>query len=436
MHRRVLAIAYHYPPIQGSSGVHRTLAFSRYLPEWGWDVTVLSAHLRAYKNQRAENSDLIPGHVRVERAQAWDTVRHLSVAGQYPRFLALPDRWQTWIAHGVLKGLRTIRRDNVTALFSTYPIASAHVIGLALNRITGLPWIADFRDPMYQDNYPPDPLVRRSYQWLEKRVFQHARRILVTTPGTAEYYGRRYGDEAYQRIRVVPNGYDPEAFPGDMPSPPGRSAAAGDRKLVLLHSGILYPMERDPEPFFRALGRLRATGNPAFTNLAVVFRGSVHGSTFQPLVDQLGLTDVVSFPAALSYREALDEMLAADALLVFQADNCNSQIPAKVYEYLYTGKPVIGITDPLGDTGQLLAGTGITTIAKLEDEAGIFALLQDCVGRLRSGGFPLADRAAVLSLSRRARTGELAAALDELCDEPRAVSPAPAPVRAPDPRTG
>jgi glycosyltransferase involved in cell wall biosynthesis len=430
MRRRLLAIAYHYPPIQGSSGVHRTLAFSRYLPECGWDVTVLSAHTRAYKHQRAENLRLIPGHVRVARAQAWDTVRHLAIGGQYPRFLALPDRWQSWIAGGVVTGLRVVRHDGITALFSTYPIASAHVIGLILNRITRLPWVADFRDPMYQENYPPDPLVRKTYRWLERRIFQHAARILVTTPGTAEYYGRRYGDEAYQRIRVVPNGFDPEAFPADLPPPPASLPAAGARRLVLLHSGILYPMERNPEPFLRALSALRATGDPTFSNLAVVFRGSVHGATFQSLVDRLGLSDVVSFPPPLSYEDALKEMLNADALLVFQADNCNSQIPAKVYEYLYTGKPIIGITDPAGDTGRLLLATGVCSVARLENEADIVRLLKDCISKLRTGGFSLANRGAVLALSRRARTAELAAALDEISAPSAATPRVPAPARS------
>lgn len=430
MSKRVLAIAYHYPPIQGSSGVHRTLAFSRYLPEWGWDVTVLTAHLRAYKNQRMENISLIPNHVKIDRAQAWDTVRHLSIGGRYPRLLALPDRWQTWIAGGIVAGLRAIRRDGVTALFSTYPIASAHVIGLILNRLTGLPWIADFRDPMYQENYPADARVRNIYRWLEQKVFRYAERILVTTPGTADYYGHRYGDEAYRRIHVVANGFDPEAFPADLPPPRESIPPVGARKLVLLHSGILYPMERNPEPFFRALSNLRATGDPSFANVQVVFRGSVHGPTFQPLVDRLGLSDVVSFPAAVSYRDALSEMLEADGLLVFQADNCNSQIPAKVYEYLYAGKPIIGITDPKGDTGRLLLDTGVSTVAKLEDEAAISGLLMDCIGKLRNGGFALPDRATVLGLSRRARTGELAAALDEITSPASSAAGMPASIRS------
>src|SRR5688572_15268141 len=89
--RRVLLVAFHYPPIQGSSGVHRSLAFSRYLPEFGWDVSVLTVAARAHEQWLAANLRLIPTHAHVFRAQAWDAARHFAVMGRYPSMLALPD---------------------------------------------------------------------------------------------------------------------------------------------------------------------------------------------------------------------------------------------------------------------------------------------------------------------------------------------------------
>lgn len=425
--RRLLAIAFHFPPIQGSSGVHRTLAFARYLKDYHWATTVLTASPKAYTRIRNENEQLIPPFVDVIRAPALDTVRHLSVAGRYSRWMALPDRWQTWIPGAIVAGLRTIWRQKPAAILSTFPIASAHVIGLALARLTGLPWIADFRDPMDQITYPTDPDVRRTYRWIEERAFRHAARVLVTTPGTADYYAKRYGPQLAQKIRVVPNGYDEEAFPENFRDNVPPIHATGDRQLTFVHSGILYPKERDPEPFLRALARLRDSAAPGCDNIRVIFRGSAHAEHFQVLVADLHLQEAVSFPPALPYRDAIAEMLAADALLVFQADNCNTQIPAKVYEYLFAGRPVIGITDPVGDTGQLLASVGATSIAKLEDEAAILRLLTRSIDDLRAGTFPLPDRARVMALSRRARTAELAAVLDGLTSHEEGGSVAPLP---------
>ncbi len=413
--RRLLAIAYHFPPIQGSSGVQRTLAFSRYLPEFGWNVTVLTVHRRAYRESRPENEALIPSGLRVIRAPAWDTVRHLALKGRYLRALALPDSWQSWIPGAVVAGLRAIRRERPAALFSTFPIASAHAIGLILARLSGLPWIADFRDPMYQTTYPPDPLIRRVHEQLERQVCQRANRILVTTRGTAEAYRRRYGEAATNRIVVVPNGFDPEVFPADMfDSSQAEPKPAGNRRLLLLHSGTLYPSERNPEPFLRALARLKAAGDPRYSKVQVVFRASGHDKQYRDLAAMLGVQDIVEFRPALPYRDALAEMLTADCLLIFQAANCNSQIPAKVYEALYVRRPIIGITDPAGDTGQLLSAMGVPMLARLEDEHEIIALLRHSIDLLRDGQFPLPSSGEVMMLSRRARTEELAKVLDEV----------------------
>jgi len=267
---------------------------------------------------------------------------------------------------------------------------------------------------MDQITYPTDPKVRRTYRWIEEQAFQHAHHVIVTTPGTADYYTKRYGRHLGAKIRVIANGYDEEVFPEGSNSNASQSQLNQQPILTLLHSGILYPKERDPRPFLRAIAQIRNTGDPRYKDVRIVFRGSTTSEYFTAMINDLNLQDVVSFPPALPYREALEEMLSADALLVFQADNCNTQIPAKVYEYLYAGRPVIGITDPDGDTGQLLANVGVRHVAKLEDEEAIVGLLLRSIDDLRAGTFALPDRAHVLTLSRRARTAELAALLNSV----------------------
>jgi glycosyltransferase involved in cell wall biosynthesis len=423
--RRLLAVAYHFPPIQASSGVHRLLAFTRYLRNHDWQSTVLTVHPRAYGETRDANLALIPEGTDVIRAAAWDTQRHLSIAGRYPRIMDLPDRWQSWILPAFFSGLRAIRRQRIDVLLSTFPIASAHAIGYLLHRATGLPWVADFRDPMVQDTYPADPAVRKAWGVIERAAFRHAARITVTTAGTAAWYQRRYAAAAAAKITVIPNGFDPETFPelADRAA----ATAPGDRVLTLLHSGLMYPRERDPLPFLRALARLVHSGDPVYANLRVVFRNSGHDQEFAPAITQLELARHVEFRPAVPYREAVAEMLEADGLLVFQAANCNSQIPAKAYEYLYAGRPIIGITDPAGDTGQLLRSMGVPGVAALEDEAAIEATLRAAIPALRAGTYRAADRAAVMGLSRESRTAELAAILNGLVAAPDdAGSPMPA----------
>src|SRR5579864_6519380 len=138
----VLLIAFHYPPCTGSSGLLRTLKFSRYLPEFGWSPVVLTVHPRAYEacDQRGT---AVPQSVPVVRAFALDTKRHLGWRGAYLDLLALPDRWVTWLLGAIPSGLHTIRKYKIQIVYSTFPVSTAVLIGLALHRLTGKPWIVD-----------------------------------------------------------------------------------------------------------------------------------------------------------------------------------------------------------------------------------------------------------------------------------------------------
>lgn len=209
--KRILMIAYHFPPLAGSSGIQRTLRFVQHLPQFGWEPLILTAHPRAYERTSPDLLIDIPAGIVVARAFALDTAKQLAIAGRYPGFLARPDRWTTWQFDGIRKGMKLIRQYRPNVIWSTYPIATAHLIGAELQRRTGLPWVADFRDPMAQDDYPTDPKIWQQFKRIEEHVMQRATLTLFTTPGAAKMYQQRYPD-AHARIEVIENGYDEETF--------------------------------------------------------------------------------------------------------------------------------------------------------------------------------------------------------------------------------
>jgi hypothetical protein len=190
--KKVLMVAYHFPPLAGSSGIQRTLRFAQQLPEFGWEPIVLTAHPRAYERTSDDLLDEVPARLTVKRAFALDTARQLAIGGRYLGWLARPDRWMTWRFAAVGAGLSLVREHAPHAIWSTYPIATAHVIGRALARKTQLPWIADFRDPMAQDGYPADPATWKSFKDIEREAIADARLATFTTPGAAREYRRRY----------------------------------------------------------------------------------------------------------------------------------------------------------------------------------------------------------------------------------------------------
>jgi len=144
--KRVLMVAFHFPPLAGSSGIQRTLRFVQHLPAFGWQPLVLSAHPRVYEQTSGDLMGEIPDGTIVRRAFALDTARHLSLMGRYAGWMSRPDRWVSWKLGGVIDGIRMIKEYKVDVIWSTYPIATAHIIGAVLHRKSGIPWIADFRD--------------------------------------------------------------------------------------------------------------------------------------------------------------------------------------------------------------------------------------------------------------------------------------------------
>jgi glycosyltransferase involved in cell wall biosynthesis len=411
--RRVLMVAFHFPPLAGSSGIQRTLRFVQHLPAFGWEAVVLTAHQRAYE---AVSDDLmrdIPAGVSVTRAFALDSARHLSIAGRYPGFLACPDRWVSWRVGGVAAGLKLIRDQRPDVIWSTYPIATAHLIGAALQRRSGLPWVADFRDPMAQDGYPEDPRVWRSFKRIEEEAVGNARFSVFTTRGAARIYGERYPASS-SRIAVIENGFDEDAFAGLAGAMEARRPL-NPGSTTLLHSGIVYPEERDPTHLFAAMGQLAATGRLPRSRLKVRFRATGHDPLLRALTAQHKLEDVVEVLPAIPYLAALEEMVRADGLLVLQAANCNEQIPAKLYEYLRAGRPILALTDPGGDTAMLLRDAGLDAVARLDSASDISERLLQFLDGISMRRARLPDSSYVARASRREQARNLAALLEQAC---------------------
>ena len=405
-------VAYHFPPQKGSSGIQRTLRFCRYLPEFGWRPIVLSVHPRAYDYVTNDMLADVPQQTLVRRAMAFDAERHFAVRGRYPRFLAIPDRWSTWLIGGVVTGLKLIRQHRPKAIWSTYPIATAHLIGLALHKITGLPWIADFRDPMAQEGYPPDPLRWKSFKWIEEKALSRAYRSLFTSPTAIRDYQRIYPTLSSDRYVLLENGYDEEVFDG-LATSVRDVAGADNRRLVLLHSGIVYTEERDPTFFFAALGELKRRGQISALELEIRFRASSNSALLAQLARVNDVEDLVTMVPTIGYSAALTEMQEADALLVMQASSCNAQIPAKVYEYMRVGRPILALTDSAGDTADVLMRAGISEIIPLQSTQAIIDHFPGFLARLKKDQISLPDPEFVDNCSRRLRTRQLALLLDE-----------------------
>ena len=412
---RILLVAYHFPPLAGSSGIQRTLRFVQHLPSHGWQPLVLSAHARAYERVSDDLSAEVPAGTPVHRAFALDTARHLALGGRYIGAMARPDRWVSWRFDAVRQGMNMIRKYRPKVIWSTYPIATAHLIGAELSRRSGLPWVADFRDPMAQDGYPADPQTWQQFRQIEQHALNSAALSTFTTPGAAAEYRLRY-PMAAERVRVLENGYDEETFAAA--AGPGALTPLNPGMVTLLHSGIVYPSERDPTQLMAALKLLHDAGTLHPGKLKIRFRAAVAEGLIRELAERYGVEAYVEICPPIAYRDALAEMLNADGLLVLQASNCNAQIPAKLYEYLRAGRPIICLSDPAGDTAGVVRNAGIDSMARLDSAEDIAALLALFLAPSSHSLRTQANPAYVAAASRAGRARMLGEMLNNIITRP------------------
>lgn len=419
MTKRALLVAFHFPPIKASSGLERTLALTRYLPDHGWEPLVLSASPSAYPDISDERLGQVPQKTLVRRSFALDATRHLAVGGRYPKWFVLPDRWQSWVLSAIPVGLAMILRHRPKVIWSTYPIVSAHWIGYALHRITGIPWVADFRDPMVERNTRTGELspswspLRRARLAIESRAAHHASAMTFCTSGARQICIDRYPDADASRWRVVANGFDESAFAKATPSPtmaqPRRDA------VVLLHSGTIYPSpDRDPSHFFRALRRVLDERQVGSRAVKVVLRASGVEAHYRELLSTLQLNDHVVFAPALPYEAALQEMLEADGLIIFQGYTSNPAIPAKLYEYFRARRPILALADSDGETARLMREELVGEVTSLEDEGLITQALGKFLSDIEADQCRLMAPRRIASFERAQAVSKFAALFDEI----------------------
>lgn len=415
--RHALFVAFHVPPEASSSGVLRTLKFIRYLDELGWRVTVISPHVDAYAVTDPALMTQFPATCRIIRTRFLNTKRHLSVLKRYPALLAVPDTWVGWLPWGIAAGRRVAASDPFDLVYSTSPHATSHLIAWRIARHARRPWVTDFRDPWYEDipepGAPSGPVFRSVDRWLERQVIEQCQRAVTSTVSLRDAFRMRYPREASDKFVAIPNGYDEADFIA-LPD----AAPAGTR-LTIVHAGTINAEFRDPRPFFAAIRRCVDDGLIGSDDLRILFLG---GGPFAAApevlatVARLGLQHTVEFLPRVPYAQSLQELAGGDLLLLLQSSpDTTGLVPAKLYEYLRTQKPVIALVQP-GATGEILANVNGGWAVDPNDANALHATVAEALRRWRAGTLPdaRADLALLRQFDRKSLTVELAALFDRV----------------------
>lgn len=416
--KHALFIAFHYPPEASSSGVLRTLKYTRYLVDYGWRTTVITPTPDAYSTIDAELERQIPATTRVLRTRFVNVKRHLSIRGLYPSVLAVPDRWIGWLPWGVGAGRRLMKEDPFDVVYSTNPHATAHLIGWRISRSSGKPWVADFRDPWVEDPPEPGAPTGRVYttlnRWLERKVVEESAAVVTSTFDLRDTLRARYPSQPAAQITAISNGYDEADF-ADLPDRP----RANRDRMVVLHAGSINADFRNPVPLLRAARACADSGSIDLARIRFRFLGPGEFASSREMadaLDALNLGDSVEFLPRVPYSQSIEALASADLLLLLQASpDTTGLVPAKLYEYLRAQKPVLALVRA-GATNALLSLTGGGWSVPPESQESLQAALAKAFELWQLGGLSemRADLAVLRRFDRRALTGELVALFDRL----------------------
>ncbi len=428
--RRVLLLCYFYPPLAGG-GVHRVLSFTRYLPARGWKCTVVCAGEEDYWVTDDSLLARVPAETEVIRVHggsalsAWLRMRRARPGQRSGRtfgglrrladWFLLPDSYAGWAARARAAALRRVAQGGIDALLSSSPPDSAHLAGLAVKRHTGLPWVADFRDPWFglYLREPPSAWHRARHAAMERAVVGGADVVLTASRTHAGRLGARSGATAREVVHL-PNGFEPLA---ESAAPAPVAAAAGET-FTLVFTGTLSQMP-DTETFLEAVHEVLAHRPEARRRL----RARLAGPYETDLADRalaLGLTGIVEFTGPLPHAATRALQRSADVLLLWKPPGAPTMVPGKTYEYLDAGRPILGLLEPGDEAAELVRRAGGSVVPP-RDRAALAAWIDARYVAWKEGARPASARPPWLEEHRRDRLAvRLADTLDRLTRKGRA----------------
>lgn len=422
----VLFVAFFFPPL-GGGGVQRSLKFVRYLPAHGWQPRVLAAGSDYWMRDEALLAEVPPsttvlrvpfGGRKLIAMGGRGGTRSRSVTRflrGLSRFFLVPDTYVGWSRRAAAVAEEEIARHPCALLFTTSSPDSSHLLGRRVKRATGVPWVADFRDPWTGRlaYAPPTPVHHRWHLALERSCLREADAVVVTTPETRDDFLRRHPGLDPAKFCVIPNGYDEEDF----------AAAAAEREagaeawvpaggFPVLHAGQLN-LDRPLAPFLAGLRlyRERAMGTSSAVDASTFLLGPCYDSHREE-VKAAGLADVVRFMPGRTHREAVAAMLSARVLLLLEQDTDRGRLvlPGKVFEYLRAGRPILAVVPRGGAADRFVRETGAGLVVDPSDPAAI----AEGLARLLGGDAGPRPAAAAAPYERRALTAELARVFDSI----------------------
>ena len=441
--KRVLIISYYWPP-SGGSGVQRWVKFAKYLPKEGWQPVIytpenpeLTAVDKTLSSEIPPEAEIIKRHITEPYGiyrklmgkgsstdlktltsagsssdevnpinggmKSWKQKLSLFIRGNF----FIPDPRILWLHPSVRFLKEYLKGHPVDAIVTTGPPQSMHLIGLKLSKATGLPWIADFRDPWTKMFYFKHlGLTRRSeekHHKLEKEVLDGATRIIAVSPMVQKDFQAMTSTP----VELITNGFDEEDFNREFEL---------DEYFNITHTG-LFASDGNPETLWKVLADKCSSDEEFKRSLRI----RLVGKTDKEIIDSIvsaGLGQNLKDFGYQSHEVAVKEQLNASVLILplRKEPEYEAVLPGKLFEYLASRRPILGIGQTEGAMAKVVRETGSGVVYNWDEEKKIKAWIDLCWDEFKND--ELKDNMSDISkYSRRKLTKRLASLLNELTHE-------------------
>ena len=430
--KRVLIITYYWPP-SGGSGIQRWVKFAKYLPSEGWQPVIYTPEnpeLTAIDSSLAadipEEAEIIRRHITepyslyrklMGKGSSTDMktlVTPISSTGRktFRQRLSLfirgnifvPDPRVLWVRPSVRFLSKYLVEHPVDVIITTGPPQSMHLIGEELHRKTGIPWIPDFRDP-WTKMYYLRHLGLTSLTWkilfnMEQDVLDQASKVLTVTPVVQEEYQTR----TTTPVAMITNGYDEDDFKD--------KTVERDGYFNITHTGLLAT-DGNPSLLWSILGKKAASDGEFRDKLRIRLVGKVDAEVLSDM-DAAGLSGNIVNLGYQDHEAAVREQLGASILILPLRDDPEyfRILPGKLFEYLASRRPILGIGQEDGAMARVIRDCGAGTVCDFRRGEGMSAFIDSAWDSFRSGN--LDDTSGDVSrYSRRSLTHSLAELLED-----------------------
>jgi glycosyltransferase involved in cell wall biosynthesis len=351
--KRVLLITYHFPPRPTVASL-RPLGLARYLPEFGWEVVILTAalpgspdpHFNVIETQYHDSLGFGKRLLKLDSqgpliAQVKNKLKTRSerspldfILAAIGGIIAYPDPQKGWRRFALEAGGDILRRQNIKAMISSSPPETSHIIAKSLKEEFKIPWVADFRDLWTQNYYYLyGPLRKAIEKRLELNTISMADALVAVSQPAADDLRNLHKQKP---VHSIPNGFDP----AEVNTTPGNLTG----KFTITYTGNLYPGKQSPEPLFAALRDLITEGSMDSGDIEVRFYGPEAG-WIDKQAESYGLTGMVRQFGMVPREIALDKQRESQLLLLLKWNDPKQRgfYTAKIFEYMAARRPVLAV---------------------------------------------------------------------------------------------